>query len=144
MTETERPHPEQGTHMEDETEIRTLVEEWASAVRRRDMAAVLRHHSSDVVMFDVPPPFKSKGIEAYASTWDGFFAWATEPVTFRIEKMSVTASRDVAFVVAEMKCAGTEASGEAVALDVRLTVGLRKIDGQWTIVHEHHSIPATS
>jgi ketosteroid isomerase-like protein len=27
-------------------------------------------------------------------------------------------------------------------LDFRLTVGLRKIDGQWTITHEHHSVPA--
>jgi ketosteroid isomerase-like protein len=26
-------------------------------------------------------------------------------------------------------------------LTVRLTIGLRKIDGDWRIVHEHHSIP---
>jgi ketosteroid isomerase-like protein len=25
----------------------------------------------------------------------------------------------------------------------RLTVGLRKIDGNWCIDHEHHSVPAT-
>jgi ketosteroid isomerase-like protein len=25
----------------------------------------------------------------------------------------------------------------------RLTVGLRKTDGDWRIAHEHHSIPAT-
>jgi ketosteroid isomerase-like protein len=24
----------------------------------------------------------------------------------------------------------------------RLTIGLRKIDGRWTITHEHHSVPA--
>jgi ketosteroid isomerase-like protein len=24
----------------------------------------------------------------------------------------------------------------------RLTVGLRKIDGDWRIAHEHHSVPA--
>jgi ketosteroid isomerase-like protein len=29
-----------------------------------------------------------------------------------------------------------------VDLDFRLTVGLRKIDCQWTIVHEHHSVPS--
>ena len=26
---------------------------------------------------------------------------------------------------------------------VRFTIGLRKIRGQWTVMHEHHSIPAT-
>ncbi|TAK61516.1 nuclear transport factor 2 family protein [Methylobacter sp.] len=30
-----------------------------------------------------------------------------------------------------------------VPLAFRLTIGLRKIDGQWSVVHEHHSIPAT-
>ena len=27
-------------------------------------------------------------------------------------------------------------------LEFRLTMGLRKIGGQWTVMHEHHSIPA--
>lgn len=128
----------------EEAKIRALVEDWASAVRHKDMPAVLRHHSSDVVIFDVLPPFQSKGIEAYAKTWDLFFAWAREPVLYDIKDMSVTAGSDVAFVFAEMRCSGTEANGEAVELDFRLTIGLRKIDGQWTVVHEHHSIPAPS
>lgn len=128
----------------EEVEVRALVEEWARAVRRKDMPAVLRHHSSDMVMFDVPPPFQSKGIEAYRKTWDLFFSWAREPVTYDIEELHVTAGRDVAFAVATMRCSGTEASGEITDLDFRLTIGLRKIDGQWTIVHEHHSIPAPS
>lgn len=128
----------------EDDEVRALVEDWARAVRRKDMPAVLRHHSSDMVMFDVPPPFQSNGIEDYRKTWELFFAWAVEPVVFDIKEMNVTASSDVAFVVASMRCSGTEANGEAVELDFRLTIGLRKIEGQWTIVHEHHSIPATS
>jgi uncharacterized protein (TIGR02246 family) len=128
----------------EETEVRALVENWASAVRRKDMPKVLQHHSSDVVMFDVPPPFQSKGIEAYRKTWDQFFAWARDPVVYNIEAIDVTVGSDVAFVVAAMRCSGTEATGEAVELDFRLTIGLRKIEGQWMIVHEHHSVPATS
>ena len=56
--------------------------------------------------------------------------------------MSITASRDVAFVVATMRCAEPGSNGEPKGLDFRLTVGLRKIDGRWTITHEHHSVPA--
>ena len=41
-----------------------------------------------------------------------------------------------------MKCSDKSDSGEYVELDFRLTVGLRKIDDRWTIVHEHHSIPS--
>src|SRR3984957_2928564 len=56
-----------------EAEIRDVIEPWAAAVRRRDFEGILQNHSSDIVMFDVPPPFQSKGIEAYKKTWDLFF-----------------------------------------------------------------------
>jgi uncharacterized protein (TIGR02246 family) len=127
----------------DEAAIRALVEGWASAVRAKDLDGILAHHSANIVMFDVPPPLVSKGIDAYRKTWDTFFAWSDEPVVFGIEDMEITAGSDVAFVAALMRCAGTEKSGERISLEFRLTVGLRKLGGQWTVVHEHHSIPAT-
>lgn len=37
------------------------------------------------------------------------------------------------------RCDGTSPG----PLDLRLTVGLRKIDSEWTIMHEHHSVPTT-
>lgn len=127
----------------DETAIRELVESWARAVRAKDLDGILVHHSADILMFDVPPPLESRGIDAYRKTWDPFFAWSDEPVVFDIDEMQVTAGDDVAFVVALMRCAGTEKSGERIKLEFRLTVGLRKLGGQWTVVHEHHSVPAT-
>ena len=123
----------------DEVAIRNLVENWASAVRRKDLSAILQNH----LMFDVPPPLQSKGIEAYKTTWDLFFSWARDPVVFNISEMSITAGDDVAFVTAVMRCAGTEVNGDDIELDFRLTIGLRKIDNQWIVRHENHSIPAT-
>jgi ketosteroid isomerase-like protein len=61
----------------DENEIRMLLENWASAVRARNLNGILAHHSPEILMFDVPPPFVSRGIEAYRKTWDTFFSWAT-------------------------------------------------------------------
>jgi uncharacterized protein (TIGR02246 family) len=122
--------------------VRSVVESWAAAVRRKDLEGILKHHAADLVMFDVPPPFESKGIEAYTKSWDVFFSWSSDPVAFDFTEMSVCAGSDVAFVVATMRCAGPGAQGAREELDFRLTVGLRKIDGQWTIVHEHHSVPA--
>lgn len=126
----------------DEVAIRNLVESWANAVRRKDLDAILLNHSPNILMFDVPPPLESKGIEAYKRTWDLFFSWAHDPVVFRIREISVTAGHDVAFVTALMRCAGREVNGEDIELDFRLTIGLRKIDNQWIVMHEHHSIPA--
>jgi len=134
---------EQQNSTKDEIAIRDLVENWASAVRRKDLRGILRNHSPSMLMFDVPPPVQSKGIEAYEKSWDLFFSWSHDPVVFDIGEMSITAGNDVAFVTAVMRCAGTEANGDDIELDFRLTVGLRKIDDQWIVVHEHHSIPAT-
>ena len=127
----------------DEDDIRRLVENWAAAVRKRDLDGILHAHTPDILMFDVPPPLQSTGIKAYRATWDLFFSWARDPVVFDIKEMTVTAGAAVAFVAVLMRCAGTERGGENIELDFRLTVGLRKIDGQWTVAHEHHSVPAT-
>jgi uncharacterized protein (TIGR02246 family) len=127
----------------DEAVIRELVENWARAVRAKDLDGILANHSADMLMFDVPPPVQSKGIEAYRKTWDLFFSWSDDPVVFDIKDIDITAGTDVAFVAALMRCAGTEKDGERIELEFRLTIGLRKIGGQWMVLHEHHSIPAS-
>jgi len=108
----------------DEVEIRALLERWAKAVRARDYPAILSGHAAELRMFDVPPPFESKGLEEYRRTWDLFFSASEDPVVFDFDDMEITAGRDVAFVSARMHCEPTEA-GKRGRLDFRLTVGLR-------------------
>jgi len=127
----------------DEAAIRALIEDWAAAVRRQDLEGILREHAEGIVMFDVPPPLESRGRDAYAKTWELFFRWSRKPVVFEVRRLEITAGAEVAFAVALMRCAGSEGE-ETSGLDFRLTVGLRKLGGRWTVVHEHHSIPAAS
>jgi uncharacterized protein (TIGR02246 family) len=129
--------------MTDKSAIRDLVENWAKSVRDKDYDGILANHSPDVLMFDVPPPVALKGIEAYKNSWDLFFSWSEDPVIFDIKEMKITAGNDVAFVTALMRCAGAEKNGERIRLDFRLTIGLQKLAGQWVVLHEHHSIPAS-
>jgi ketosteroid isomerase-like protein len=129
-------------NMSDEESIRRLIENWAKAVRDRNVDGILAHHSPDIVMFDVPPPFQSVGIEAYRKTWDLFFS-GTEPGCFDIQQLSILAGSDVAFAVALMKCSWKNGD-HFEELDFRLTTGLVKAKDAWTIVHEHHSVPAIS
>jgi ketosteroid isomerase-like protein len=129
----------------DEAQIKALVEAWADAVRRHDIPAILAHHEPNIIMFDVPPPLQSKGIEAYERTWDLLFRYHKPGTAFDIEEIAVTASRGVALVIAIMRC-GPDSSSNPADKDgflFRLTMGLRKIEREWWIVHEHHSVPAT-
>ena len=127
----------------DESAVRDVIEAWADAVRRKDYPGILQSHAADFVMFDVPPPFRSVGLDAYRKTWDLFFSWSSDPIPFQIEELDVTAGADVAFAFASMRCEGPGPDGQPEALDFRLTMGLKKIDGRWMIAHEHHSVPAT-
>jgi uncharacterized protein (TIGR02246 family) len=126
-------------------EIRDLVENWAKAVRAKDIAAVVAHHTDDVLMFDVPPPVAVRGISAYQDTWPPFFKALTEGKgAFDITELHITAGDTVAFATALLRCGSTEELAKDDTPRLRLTIGLRKVDGAWKIEHEHHSFPAES
>jgi uncharacterized protein (TIGR02246 family) len=127
----------------DETEIRDLITRWSQAVRDENLAGIRADHDTDILMFDVPPPFLSRGLDAYMATWQMFFACQAKPVEFIFRDVEITAGNDVAFATAIGRCADLS-SGEKVHLEFRLTMGFRKLDGRWRIMHEHHSIPATT
>jgi len=127
--------------MTNEEQIRQLIENWAAAVRRKDIDNILADHSDDFIMFDVPPPFQSVGIEAYKKTWDTFFKYTKQGV-FDIQELKIFADNNIAFCIATMKCEDSTGGKGFEPLDFRLTIGLRKVNNQWIIIHEHHSIPS--
>jgi uncharacterized protein (TIGR02246 family) len=128
--------------MNNETEIRNLIESWAKAVRAREIDGVLASHTHDMVMFDVPPPVVVKGIDAYRATWPEFFKWQRQgDGSFDIVSLDITAGDDVAFATAVLRCGSKEGLKKDDTPRLRLTIGLRKEDGRWQIAHEHHSFP---
>jgi ketosteroid isomerase-like protein len=131
--------------MTDEQQIRDLIEHWAVAVHQGDLATVLADHDARIVMFDVPPPEQGvRGIDAYRDTWPGFFRWQASGAVFDIESLEVTAGTDVAFAFALLRC-GTPGQFERTPDQrLRLTIGLRKAVGRWTVIHEHHSFADAS
>ena len=130
---------------DDVTQIRTLIEKWAKAVHIGDMEGVLADHATDIVMFDVPPPEDGvRGIDAYRETWPGFFEWQRRGAVFEIVSLDVTAGEDVAYAYALLRCGTPEELASDPDNRLRLTLGLRKQNGRWVVVHEHHSFPDKS
>lgn len=129
----------------DEQQIRTLVENWAAAVHRGDMAGVLADHAEDIVMFDVPPPQDGvRDIDAYRETWPGFFEWQAQGASFEIVSLDVAAGAGVAYAYALLRCGTPEEFATHPEQRLRLTLGLRKEHGRWVVAHEHHSFPDAS
>jgi uncharacterized protein (TIGR02246 family) len=126
----------------DEDDIHALIDRWAKAVREENRVGIRADHDPDMLMFDVPPPFLSRGLDAYMETWETFLARAEKPIRFDFDDVKVTAGSDVAFATATGRCVDVDPKGKREELEFRLTMCLQKIDGRWRVMHEHHSLPA--
>ena len=111
--------------MNDDGEIRTLIERWAKAVHAGDMDGVLADHADDIVMFDVPPPER------------GQVPTAGRPVRDRHPRRHGRRERRLRARLIALRNGGPDNR-------LRLTIGLRKNAGRWTVTHEHHSFPDKS
>jgi uncharacterized protein (TIGR02246 family) len=126
-------------------EISELIQRWAVAAHTGDLDALLAHHADDIVMFDVPPPHDGvRGLVAYRDTWPDFFEWQASGASFEIVELDVTQGEDVAFAWALLKCGTPDVLAETPERRLRLTIGLRRRDGEWVVTHEHHSFADTT
>ena len=131
--------------MGDREDIEDLIRRWASAAHTGDLETVVAQHADDIVMFDVPPPFEGiRGIDAYRESWPGFFRWQASGASFEIESLHVEVGADLAFAFGLLRCGTAEDFERQPDQRLRLTIGLRKQDGQWVVSHEHHSFTDVS
>lgn len=126
----------------DHDRIRDIILAWAQAVQRKDIEGVVANHSDDMVMFDVPAPIEIRGLDQYRKTWPSFFAWIDrDDGIFEIDQLDVSADAQLAYATALLRCGARKALEADKTARLRLTLGLRKHEGQWKIAHEHHSFP---
>lgn len=127
-----------------ETDIRALITHWIDGIRACNLDAVTTAHADDIVMFDVPPPHQGvRGMAAYRDSWPPFFEFIRDGATFELLELDVVAGDDVAFAYGLLRCGGEQELARNPDNRLRLTMGLRKVDGRWEVRHEHHSFPHT-
>jgi PhnB protein len=130
---------EEGARADANGRIRAVVDDWAEAMRAKDVDGVTAHYAPGCVTFDLAPPLIStgadaEGLRAWFTTWQG-------PIDYEIRDLSITAGNDAAFSHCLTWLSGTKADGETVAIWFRQTLGFRKVEGAWKIVHQHESVP---
>lgn len=125
----------------EETAIRGQIEKVIDGLRAKDLEALREPYASDVVSFDVEPPLQHVGIEAKLANWERVFQ-VFETVDYELRDLTLTIGGDVAFGHAFGRLSGTMKNGVATAgMWVRVTYGLRRIDGTWRIAHDQVSVP---
>jgi len=122
--------------------IQRCVEDWATALRARDINGVMSLYASDNVSFDVGPPLRYAGTEHKRRAWQEVFAAFAGAIAYDVHELNVTTQGELAFVHSLNHVSGTMANGHITDLWVRWTACFRRIDGVWLVVHDHVSVPA--
>ncbi|WP_067893593.1 YybH family protein [Nocardia vaccinii] len=125
----------------EEIRIRRQIDKVVEGLRARDLEALRRLYTADVVSFDVEPPLQHVGIAAKLENWAKVFLFF-ESVTYEIRDLSFTVGDDVAFGHGFARLSGTLQQGTpTTGMWVRVTYGMRRVDGDWLIAHDQVSVP---
>lgn len=124
-----------------EADIEALLASWKHAFEARDVPAVMRHYAPDVLAFDAIMKLQFKGADAYGKHWEACMSMCNGPMQFEMRELAITAADEIAFAHYICSCGGPDEKGEIQSCWMRVSLGLRRIDGQWKIVHEHFSAP---
>lgn len=132
--------PPTTTVTRDDAWIRACIDASAQALRAKDIDAVMTHYAPDIVAFDLMP-LQCQGADAYRKNFEAWFASVQGPIDYEIRNLRITTRDDVAFCHYLGRVRTTRATGEKVDYQVRVTTGLRKMNGRWVVSHEHVSVP---
>ena len=125
----------------EDSEVLSLVDEWAEGVRTKNVERIVQHYSEDAVLFDLAPPLTYVGKEAYRKSLENWFTSFDGPIGYEFTDLEVNVSGDVAFVHSVNHMTGKRTGGEQTDVWLRATVGFRKLGGRWLVTHEHVSVP---
>jgi len=121
--------------------IRQRVEDWAKALRAKDIDGVMSLYAPNNIAFDITPPLRYFGADNKRRVWQEVFARFTG-IAYEVCDLNVMTHGELAFVHSLNHVKGTLASGHITGLWVRWTACFRRIDGVWLVVHDHVSVPA--
>ena len=128
--------------MDDEHLIRGVIEARIAAMAAGDAQAAVAMLAPDLVAFELTGPLRlsaaqatdEAAMQAWLDSFDG-------PVETEISDLHLHVAGDVAFCHSLNRLRATRRGGSPVDFWMRSTLGLRKRDGEWQIVHGHTSVP---
>lgn len=125
----------------DEADIRQRIDTLLAALHAMDLEAVMSIYAPDIVSFDIVPPLRHVGADAKRRNWVDALAMYQRPLGYEIRDLTITVGDDVAFGHSLNRISGTLQNGNRTDFWLRWTACLRKIEGNWLIVHDQVSVP---
>jgi uncharacterized protein (TIGR02246 family) len=128
--------------MTDEQTIRELIDTRTQAMRAGDAKTICDAYVDGAVVFSLAPPLVqppdgTRDVAQLQEWFDekGGSVWAD------VQDLQVTVDGDLALCTSLESMGAPRDAPQQFTLWYRSTLGLRRVDGQWRICHEHTSTP---
>ena len=125
----------------DEQQILELMAKWRAALERKDVAAMMEDYAEDALLFDGIPPYKTEGVDGIRQVWENCLPYFPDEFKSEHRDIQIHVSGDTAIAHGLHHFVPTPADHPCGQTWLRVTIGFRRIAGQWKVVHEHASIP---
>ena len=122
----------------DQRQIEDLCQRLGQAHYDKDADAIVGCYARDAVIYSLAPPLKDAvdrdGIASWLATWDG-------PIRMEAKDVDLVVGDGLAWSTALNRIRGIKIDGTKEDVWFRTTMGFRKVDDAWRIVHDHSSVP---
>ncbi|HVJ14174.1 MAG TPA: nuclear transport factor 2 family protein [Polyangiaceae bacterium] len=125
----------------EEAAIERVIDQMVLAIRTGNVEALISLCAPEIATFDMVPPLRHDGREALRKLWADALAAYERPLDYEVNQLEIIAGSDVAICRSLNRFGGSRKGADPVVNWLCSTICLRKIDGQWKIVHEHTSVP---
>lgn len=123
-----------------EAEIRQLIADQQQAICTKDLNQIMSRYAIEAVIFDVQPPFQTKGKDAIRQLWEDCLPYFPNSFGMETRDLSITVNDDLATAHWLFHFTG-EQDHPAMQMWMRATAVCQKREGNWQILHEHISVP---
>jgi len=122
-------------------EILQLIASWRTSLEAKDVEGMMKNYSPDGVLYDACPPYKTVGADGIASVWKNCLPYIPDEYKVEHRDLQVHVAGDLAFVYGLFHFVPTPPDHPCGQTWMRVTLGLQRVNGTWTVMHEHVSIP---
>ena len=121
--------------------ILTKREQWRLTFEVKNVENIMSFYVPDILSYDLMAPIQFEGEEMWRENWVHFFDAFKGGIRLTFKDLTVFQSGDLATIRGLTRLRGTTVNGEDIDMWTRETNVLRKINGEWLIVHDHISVP---
>ncbi|GAB4443105.1 MAG: DUF4440 domain-containing protein [Cyanobacteria bacterium J069] len=125
---------------QNEAQIRQLVHDQQRAICAKDLEQIMSRYADEVIIFDVKPPFQTKGKDAVRQLWKDCLPYFPDAFEMETQDLTIFVNDNLAAAHWLFHLQGAQ-DHPATQMWMRATAVCQKHQDEWQILHEHISVP---